>query len=84
MQAFFVASNLADGLYGPCNKPIANRVLKIVRMASDEKAELEVAEVDRLASSSRSGLLPFMRTNNNRSPRERINGATSFQKWKPK
>jgi hypothetical protein len=33
MQAFFVASDLAEGLYGPYSRPIADRVLKIVRMA---------------------------------------------------
>jgi hypothetical protein len=59
MQAFFVASDVADGLYGPYSKPIADRVLKIVRMASDETAELEVAEVDRFGEQLKSGLLPF-------------------------
>ena len=43
MQAFFVASDFAEGFYGLYSKPIADRVLKIVRMASDETAELEVA-----------------------------------------
>ena len=59
MQAFFVASDLAEGLYGPYSRPIADRVLKIVRMASDETAELEVAEVDRFGEQLNSGLLPF-------------------------
>jgi hypothetical protein len=59
MEAFFVASDLAEGLYGPYSKPIADRVLKIVRMASDEAAELEVAEVDRFGEQLKSGLLPF-------------------------
>ena len=59
MQAFFVASDLAEGLYGPYSKPIADRVLKIVRMASDETAELEVAEVDLFGEQLNSGLLPF-------------------------
>ena len=58
-EAFFVASDVADGLYGPYSKPIADRVLKIVRMASDETAELEVAEVDMFGEQLRSGLLPF-------------------------
>ena len=59
MQAFFVASEEADGLYGPYSKPVADRVLKIVRMASDETAELEVAEVDMFGEQLQSGLLPF-------------------------
>ena len=59
MQAFFVASEEAEGLYGPYSKPIADRVLKIVRMASDETAELEVAEVDMFGEQLQSGLLPF-------------------------
>ena len=59
MQAFFVASDLAEGLYGPYSRPIADRVLKIVRMASDETAELEVAEVDMFGEQLQSGLLPF-------------------------
>jgi hypothetical protein len=58
-EAFFVASEEADGLYGPYSKPIADRVLKIVRMASDETAELEVAEVDMFGEQLQSGLLPF-------------------------
>jgi len=59
MQAFFVASDAADGLYGPYSRPVADRVLKIVRMASDETAELEVAEVDMFGEQLSSGLLPF-------------------------
>ena len=59
MQAFFVASEEADGLYGPYSKPVADRVLKIVRMASDETAELEVAEVDMFGEQLQNGLLPF-------------------------
>jgi len=59
MQAFFVASEEADGLYGPYSRPVADRVLKIVRMASDETAELEVAEVDMFGEQLQSGLLPF-------------------------
>jgi hypothetical protein len=59
MQAFFVASDAAGGLYGPYSKPIADRVLKIVRMAIDETAELEVAEVDQFGEHLKSGLLPF-------------------------
>jgi hypothetical protein len=59
MQAFFVASDVADGLYGPYSKPVADRVLKIVRMTSDETAELEVAEVDLFGEQLKSGLLPF-------------------------
>ena len=59
MQAFFVASELADGLYGPYSRPVADRVLKIVRMAADETAELEVAEVDMFGEQLKSGLLPF-------------------------
>ncbi|MDQ1262667.1 MAG: hypothetical protein QG575_1848 [Euryarchaeota archaeon] len=58
-EAFFVASELADGLYGPYSRPVADRVLKIVRMASDETAELEVAEVDMFGEQLQSGLLPF-------------------------
>lgn len=58
-EAFFVASEVADGLYGPYSKPVADRVLKIVRMASDETAELEVAEVDMFGEQLQSGLLPF-------------------------
>ena len=59
MQAFFVASEAADGLYGPYSRPIADRVLKIVRMASDETAELEVADFDTFGEQLSSGLLPF-------------------------
>jgi len=59
MQAFFVASEVADGLYGPYSRPVADRVLKIVRMASDETAELEVAVVDMFGEQLQSGLLPF-------------------------
>jgi hypothetical protein len=59
MQAFFVASEEADGLYGPYSRPIADRVLKIVHMASDETADLEVAEVDMFGEQIQSGLLPF-------------------------
>jgi hypothetical protein len=59
MQAFFVASDVADGLYGPYSKPVADRVLKIVRMASDETAELEVTEVDMFGEQLKSELLPF-------------------------
>jgi hypothetical protein len=59
MRAFFVASVLADGFYGPYSRPIADRVLKIVRMASDETAELEVAEMDLFGEHLNSGLLPF-------------------------
>jgi hypothetical protein len=59
MQAFFVNSEEADGLYGPYSRPVADRVLKIVRMASDETAELEVAEVDMFGEQLQSGLLPF-------------------------
>jgi len=59
MQAFFVASEVAEGLYGPYSRPVADRVLKIVRMASDETAELEVAEVDMFGEQLQSGLLPF-------------------------
>ena len=58
-EAFFVASEEADGLYGPYSRPVADRVLKIVRMASDETAELEVAEVDMFGEQLQSGLLPF-------------------------
>jgi hypothetical protein len=58
-EAFFVASEVAEGLYGPYSRPVADRVLKIVRMASDETAELEVAEVDRFGEQLQSGLLPF-------------------------
>ena len=59
MQAFFVASEEADGLYGPYSKPVADRVLKIVHMVSDETAEIEVAEVDMFGEQLQSGLLPF-------------------------
>ncbi|MFA6371006.1 MAG: hypothetical protein WCW68_00125 [Methanothrix sp.] len=59
MQAFFVASEEADGLYGSYSRPVADRVLKIIRMASDETAELEVAEVDMFGEQLQSGLLPF-------------------------
>ena len=59
MQAFFVTSEAADGLYGPYSRPIADRVLKIVRMASDETAELEVADFDTFGEQLQSGLLPF-------------------------
>jgi hypothetical protein len=59
MQAFFVASEEAEGLYGPYSRPVADRVLKIVRMAIDETAELEVAEVDMFGELLQSGLLPF-------------------------
>jgi hypothetical protein len=59
MQAFFVASDAADGLYGPYSRPVADRVLKIVRMASDETAELEVAEFDMFGEQLQSGFLPF-------------------------
>jgi hypothetical protein len=59
MQAFFVASEEAEGLYGPYSRPIADLVLKIVRMASDETAEIEVAEVDMFGEQLQSGLLPF-------------------------
>ena len=59
MQAFFVASEEAEGLYGPYRRPVADRVLKIVRMASDETAELEVAEVDMFGEQLKNGLLPF-------------------------
>lgn len=59
MQASFVASEAADGLYGPYSRPVADRVLKIVRMASDETAELEVAEIDMFGEQLQSGLLPF-------------------------
>jgi len=58
-EAFFVASDVADGLYGPYSRPVADRVLKIVRMAADETAELEVAEVDMFGEQLQSGLLPF-------------------------
>ena len=58
-EAFFVASEEADGLYGPYSRPVADRVLKIVHMASDETAELEVAEVDMFGEQLKSGLLPF-------------------------
>ena len=58
-EAFFVASEVADGLYGPYSRPVADRVLKIVRMASDETAELEVAEVDMFGEQLQNGLLPF-------------------------
>ena len=58
-EAFFVASEVAEGLYGPYSRPIADRVLKIVRMASDETAELEVAEVDMFGEQLQSDLLPF-------------------------
>jgi len=59
MQAFFVASEEADGLYGPYSRPVADRVLKIVHMVSDETAEIEVAEVDMFGEQLQSGLLPF-------------------------
>jgi hypothetical protein len=59
MQAFFVASEEAEGLYGPYSRPVADRVLKIVRMASDETADIEVAEVDMFGEQLQSGLLPF-------------------------
>jgi hypothetical protein len=62
MQAFFVSRNLQMAFMVPATNRLPT-VLKIVRMASDETAELEVGEVDRLASSSRRGLLPFVRTN---------------------
>lgn len=58
-EAFFVVSEVAEGLYGPYSRPVADRVLKIVRMASDETAELEVAEVDMFGEQLQSGLLPF-------------------------
>jgi hypothetical protein len=58
-EAFFVASDAADGLYGPYSRPVADRVLKIVRMAADETAELEVAEFDMFGEQLQSGLLPF-------------------------
>jgi len=58
-EAFFVASDMADGLYGPYSRPVADRVLKIVRMAADETAELEVAKVDMFGEQLKSGLLPF-------------------------
>jgi hypothetical protein len=58
-EAFFVASEVAEGLYGPYSRPVADRVLKIVRMASDETAELEVAEFDMFGEQLQSGLLPF-------------------------
>jgi hypothetical protein len=58
-EAFFVASEVAEGLYGPYSRPVADRVLKIVRMASDETAELEVAEVDMFGEQLQSDLLPF-------------------------
>ena len=59
MQAFFVASEEAEGLYGPYSRPVADRVLKIVHMASDETAEIEVAEVDMFGEQLQSGLLSF-------------------------
>ena len=58
-EAFFVASEESEGLYGPYSRPVADRVLKIVRMASDETAEREVAEVDMFGEQLQSGLLPF-------------------------
>ena len=59
MQAFFVASEEAEGLYGPYSRPVADRVLKIVHMVSDETAEIEVAEVDMFGEQLKNGLLPF-------------------------
>jgi len=58
-EAFFVASEVADGLYGPYSRPIAARGIKSVLMASDETAELEVAEFDMFGEQLQSGLLPF-------------------------
>jgi len=58
-EAFFVASDAVDGLYGPYSRPEADRVLQIFRMASDETAELEVAEFDMFGEQLSSGLLPF-------------------------
>ena len=55
-EASFVASEVAEGLYGPYSRPVADLVLKIVRMASDETTELEVAEVDMFGEKLQSGL----------------------------
>jgi hypothetical protein len=60
MQAFFVNSDLEDGMYGPyTDRVLGERVLKIVRMAIDEEAELQVAESDVFGEQLQSGLLPF-------------------------
>ena len=60
MQAFFVNSDLEDGMYGPyTDRGLGERVLKIVRMAIDEEAELQVAEADMFGEQLQSGLLPF-------------------------
>jgi len=60
MQAFFVNSDLEDGMYGPyTDRVLGERVLKIVRMAIDEEAELQVAEADVFGEQLKNGLLPF-------------------------
>jgi hypothetical protein len=60
MQAFFVNSDLEDGMYGPyTDRVLGERILKIVRMAIDEEAELQIVETDMFGAQIRAGMLPF-------------------------
>lgn len=60
MIVFFVDSDQERGMYGPYTKmPLAETVLKIVRMTKDDAAELVSYDMDPFGEQLLSGLRPF-------------------------
>lgn len=60
MQIFCIADSVEEEFFGPfTDRVLAEKVLKIVKMAVDESAELRTVETDAYADQLRAGLLPF-------------------------
>lgn len=60
MKIYGILNSFGDPVGGAYSDPgLANKVLKIVRMAVDDGAELDHLEVDICGEELRSGLLPY-------------------------
>jgi hypothetical protein len=60
MQIFWVRSETTEDFWGPyIERSLADRVLKIARMAGYEDAEMAVAETDEYSMQLMAGLLPW-------------------------
>jgi hypothetical protein len=60
MNIFCIADSVEDEFWGPyTDENLADKVLKIVKMAVDEGSEMRIVESDLYADQLRAGLLPF-------------------------
>jgi hypothetical protein len=60
MNIFCIADSVEDEFWGPyTDENLADKVLKIVKMAVDEGSEMRIVESDQYADQLRAGLLPF-------------------------